>query len=210
MELYYRHRFEGITHFPTLYFFLPLRCFCLIKKNIFSLSNVVFCSVLILTSSLLKCHQSSRANLNRIQGTDEAALFSRESEETTSHSGMDASKSCRFHPSNYQILSQTTEISLNSAQASEYEDAVSGACIVHELLINHSPELKSLLGYIYHCFNNVLLVNIISFAEYGNRESNVFHSFLGLQRSNMESTSREPCDPNYPAPLSGRLLITFP
>ncbi|XP_023553566.1 calmodulin-binding transcription activator 3 isoform X2 [Cucurbita pepo subsp. pepo] len=107
--------------------------------------------------------QSSRANLNRIQGTDEAALFSRESEETTSHSGMDASKSCRFHPSNYQILSQTTEISLNSAQASEYEDAVS---------------------------------------EYGNRESNVFHSFLGLQRSNMESTSREPCDPNYPAPLS--------
>lgn len=107
--------------------------------------------------------QSSRANFNRIQGTDEAALFSRESEETTSHSGMDASKSCRFHPSNYQILSQTTEISLNSAQASEYEDAES---------------------------------------EYGNRESNVFHSFLGLQRSNMESTSREPCDPNYPAPLS--------
>lgn len=146
--------------------------------------------------------QSSRANFNRIQGTDEAALFSRESEETTSHSGMDASKSCRFHPSNYQILSQTTDISLNSTQVSEYEDAESGACIVYELLINHSPELKSLLGYIYHCFNNVLLVNIISFAEYGNRESNVFHSFLGLQRSNKESTSGEPCDPNYPAPLS--------
>ncbi|XP_022984175.1 calmodulin-binding transcription activator 3 isoform X3 [Cucurbita maxima] len=107
--------------------------------------------------------QSSRANFNRIQGTDEAALFSRESEETTSHSGMDASKSCRFHPSNYQILSQTTDISLNSTQVSEYEDAES---------------------------------------EYGNRESNVFHSFLGLQRSNKESTSGEPCDPNYPAPLS--------
>lgn len=105
-------------------------CVCV---YIYCLSNVVICLVLILTMSLLKCHQISRGNFNRNRGTDEAALFSREFEDTKNHPEMGASNSSSFHPSNYKMLSKTAETSLNSAQVSEYEDAESGACIVYEL-----------------------------------------------------------------------------
>lgn len=73
-----------------------------------------------------------------------------------------------------------------------------------------APKLKSFHGYFSYCFYNVLLFNIISFAEYGNRESTVFHSFLGLQQLKMESNSADLCDSKYPISLSGRQLITFP
>lgn len=107
--------------------------------------------------------QISRGNFNRNRGTDEAALFSREFEDTKNHPEMGASNSSSFHPSNYKMLSKTAETSLNSAQVSEYEDAES---------------------------------------EYGNRESTVFHSFLGLQQLKMESNSADLCDSKYPISLS--------
>ncbi|XP_022136635.1 calmodulin-binding transcription activator 3 isoform X3 [Momordica charantia] len=91
--------------------------------------------------------QSSRANLNRNRGTHEAVLVSREFEETTSHSEMDASNSSSFHPSNYQIPSQTTEISLNSAQVSEYEDVESeyssqASTVFHSFLGLQRPRME--------------------------------------------------------------------
>lgn len=53
-----------------------------------------------------------------------------ENEETTPNSEVEASQSSSFHPNSYQLPSQTTDTSLNSAQASEYEDAESGAFVV--------------------------------------------------------------------------------
>ncbi|XP_038904062.1 calmodulin-binding transcription activator 3 isoform X2 [Benincasa hispida] len=90
----------------------------------------------------LNYRYSSRENFKRNRGTDEAALFSREFEDTTSHSEMDVSNSCSFHPSNYKILSQTAEISLNSAQVSEYEDAESEYGYRESTVFHSSPALQ--------------------------------------------------------------------
>lgn len=47
------------------------------------------------------------------------------------HSEMDTSTSSNFHPDVFQVPACTTgTVSMNSAQASEYEDAESGAFIV--------------------------------------------------------------------------------
>ncbi|KAF3441067.1 hypothetical protein FNV43_RR19353 [Rhamnella rubrinervis] len=60
----------------------------------------------------------NRTNFNRIRETEEA--------ETAPNSEIDSSVSSSFPPNNYQVPSQTTDTtSLNSAQASEYEDAES-------------------------------------------------------------------------------------
>jgi hypothetical protein len=50
---------------------------------------------------------------------------------------MDTSVSSRFHPNGYQVPTRTTDTtSMNSAQASEYEDAESGAFFIHFLCIS--------------------------------------------------------------------------
>ncbi|GFY87427.1 signal responsive 1 [Actinidia rufa] len=66
-----------------------------------------------------------RANFNRIKEAEETILNSQESEEIVSNSEVYSSVSSKFNPHNYQVTSQTTDTSLNSTQASEYEDAES-------------------------------------------------------------------------------------
>lgn len=59
-----------------------------------------------------------------------ATPYSQENEETIPNSEVEGSQSSGFHPNSYQMPSQTADTSLNSAQASEYEDAESGAFVV--------------------------------------------------------------------------------
>ncbi|KAM6563826.1 hypothetical protein CsatB_023824 [Cannabis sativa] len=62
--------------------------------------------------------KGNRTHYNRIKGTEEA--------DTAPSSAIDSPASSSIHPNSYQMISQTTDTtSLNSAQASEYEDAES-------------------------------------------------------------------------------------
>lgn len=70
--------------------------------------------------------KGNRTNLNRVRETEEAIPYSQETEDLLPNSEIDSSASCSFHPNNSQVPSQTTDTtSLNSTQASEYEDAES-------------------------------------------------------------------------------------
>lgn len=70
----------------------------------------------------LRLNQGIRTNFNRIRETEDA--------ETAANSEIDSSVSSSLRPNSYQMPSQTTDTSsLNSAQASEYEDAESGAFV---------------------------------------------------------------------------------
>nr|UOV21268.1 calmodulin-binding transcription activator [Corchorus capsularis] len=67
----------------------------------------------------------NRTNFNRVKENEEAIPYSQESEGTIPNSEMESSISSSFHPNNGQLPSQTTDTSLNSVQASDYEDAES-------------------------------------------------------------------------------------
>ncbi|OMO73091.1 IQ motif, EF-hand binding site [Corchorus olitorius] len=69
--------------------------------------------------------KGNRTNFNRVKENEEAIPYSQESEGTIPNSEMESSISSSFHPNNGQIPSQTTDTSLNSVQASDYEDAES-------------------------------------------------------------------------------------
>lgn len=47
----------------------------------------------------------------------------------------ETSLSSSLHPHSYQVPSQTIDTSMNSAQASEYEEAESGIPFVHSLIL---------------------------------------------------------------------------
>lgn len=81
-------------------------------------------------SHIVLCHyrevKGNRTNFNRIKEPGEAIPYSQESEDIVTNSERDSSVSSSFHPNKFQVPSQTTDTtSLNSAQASEYEDAES-------------------------------------------------------------------------------------
>ena len=68
-------------------------------------------------------------NFNRIKETEETIPYFQETEGNNSE--VESSLSSSFHPNNGQIPSQTTDrTSMNSVQASEYEDAESGVFIL--------------------------------------------------------------------------------
>ncbi|KAJ6916966.1 calmodulin-binding transcription activator 3-like isoform X2 [Populus alba x Populus x berolinensis] len=70
--------------------------------------------------------KGTRTNFNRIKEHEECIPYSQETEDTMPGSEMDTSVSSSFHPNGYQVPSRTTDTtSMNSAQASEYEDAES-------------------------------------------------------------------------------------
>ncbi|KAL7192584.1 hypothetical protein ACSBR2_024412 [Camellia fascicularis] len=70
--------------------------------------------------------KGNRANFNRIKEAEEAIPNSQESEEVIPNSEVDSSVSSTFNPYSYQVTSQAADtMSLNSTQASEYEDAES-------------------------------------------------------------------------------------
>ncbi|KAJ6740850.1 CALMODULIN-BINDING TRANSCRIPTION ACTIVATOR CAMTA [Salix purpurea] len=70
--------------------------------------------------------QGTRTNFNRIKEYEEHIPFSQEIEDTIPSSEMDTSVSSGFRPNGYQVPTRTTDTtSMNSAQASEYEDAES-------------------------------------------------------------------------------------
>ncbi|XVE83136.1 hypothetical protein DITRI_Ditri16bG0063300 [Diplodiscus trichospermus] len=70
--------------------------------------------------------KGNRSNFNCIKETEETIPYGQETEGIISNSEVESSLSCSFHPNNGQILSQTTDTtSMNSVQASEYEDAES-------------------------------------------------------------------------------------
>lgn len=70
--------------------------------------------------------KGNRTHFNRIKEVGETIPNSLETEESTPISEVDTSVSSKFHPYNYQVTSQSTDTtSLNSTQASEYEDAES-------------------------------------------------------------------------------------
>ncbi|CAL5365358.1 unnamed protein product [Camellia sinensis] len=71
--------------------------------------------------------KGNRANFSRIKEAEETIHNSQESEEIVPNAEVDSSVSSTFNPYNYQVTSHATDTaSLNSAQASEYEDAESG------------------------------------------------------------------------------------
>ncbi|XP_052195636.1 calmodulin-binding transcription activator 3 isoform X2 [Diospyros lotus] len=70
--------------------------------------------------------KGNRANFNRVKDVEAAIPNSQESEEFVPYSEVDSSISSKFNPYNYQLTSPNTDTtSLNSTQASEYEDAES-------------------------------------------------------------------------------------
>ncbi|KAH9718714.1 calmodulin-binding transcription activator 3 [Citrus sinensis] len=69
--------------------------------------------------------KGNRTNFNRTKVAEGATPYSQENEETIPNSEVEGSQSSGFHPNSYQMPSQTADTSLNSAQASEYEDAES-------------------------------------------------------------------------------------
>ncbi|OMO56135.1 IQ motif, EF-hand binding site [Corchorus capsularis] len=70
--------------------------------------------------------KGNRTNFNRIKENEEAMTYSQDTEGRIPNSEMESSLSSSFHPNNGQISSQTTDsTSLNSVQASDYEDAES-------------------------------------------------------------------------------------
>ncbi|XVF61622.1 hypothetical protein PTKIN_Ptkin08bG0145500 [Pterospermum kingtungense] len=71
--------------------------------------------------------KANRTNLNCIKGTEENIPYHQEIEGNIYNSEVESSMSSNFHPNNNgQILSQTMDTtSMNSVQASEYEDAES-------------------------------------------------------------------------------------
>ncbi|XP_021688105.2 calmodulin-binding transcription activator 3 isoform X2 [Hevea brasiliensis] len=71
--------------------------------------------------------KGNKANFNHVKEHEEAIPYPHEIEDTIPHSEMETSVSSNFHHDNYQVPAQTTDtMSMNSAQASEYEDAESG------------------------------------------------------------------------------------
>ncbi|XP_047325089.1 calmodulin-binding transcription activator 3-like isoform X2 [Impatiens glandulifera] len=73
--------------------------------------------------------KASRANFNRARETEVAIPVSKGNEETVLQSEADSSASSQLYQ-NHQGTSQTTDTSLNSAQASEYEDVESAYGVV--------------------------------------------------------------------------------
>lgn len=99
--------------------------------------------------------QGNRTNYNRIKEHEE-------SEDTMPNSEMDASVSSKFHPNGYQVPTQTMDTtSMNSTQASEYEDAESGAFVIfalHQFLIRKTADVIFFGGCnIDLCLMNVLI-----------------------------------------------------
>ncbi|KAJ6397927.1 hypothetical protein OIU77_018860 [Salix suchowensis] len=74
-----------------------------------------------------KIYDGTRTNFSRIKGYEEPIPYSQETEDTMPNSEMDTSVSSSFHSNGYQVPTRTTDsTSMNSALASEYEDAESG------------------------------------------------------------------------------------
>ncbi|XVF15198.1 hypothetical protein REPUB_Repub09cG0129600 [Reevesia pubescens] len=70
--------------------------------------------------------KGNRTNFNRVKETEETIPHSHETERMIRNSEVESSMSSSFHPNNGQIPSQTMDTtSMNSVQASEYEDAES-------------------------------------------------------------------------------------
>ncbi|XP_022751072.1 calmodulin-binding transcription activator 3-like isoform X2 [Durio zibethinus] len=70
--------------------------------------------------------KGNRTNFNCIKETEETIPYRQETEGIISNSEVESSTSSSLHPNNSQIPSQTTDTtSMNSVQASEYEDAES-------------------------------------------------------------------------------------
>ncbi|KAF5480859.1 hypothetical protein F2P56_001569 [Juglans regia] len=70
--------------------------------------------------------KGNRTNFNRIKETEEAIPYSQETEDILPNSEIDSSGASNFHLNNYRVPSQTTDTtSLNSVQASDYEDTES-------------------------------------------------------------------------------------
>ncbi|KAK2655752.1 hypothetical protein Ddye_008804 [Dipteronia dyeriana] len=70
--------------------------------------------------------KGNRTNYNRTKVTEASTPYSQETEETILNSEIEGSQSSSFHPHSYPVPSQTTDTtSMNSAMASEYEDAES-------------------------------------------------------------------------------------
>ncbi|KAA8540772.1 hypothetical protein F0562_024309 [Nyssa sinensis] len=92
----------------------------------------------------------NRTNFNRIKEIEETIPNSQETEENLFNSEVDSSVSSKYHPYNYRVASQTTDTtSLNSAQASEYEDAESAynhqaSSRFHSFLELQPPEVEQI------------------------------------------------------------------
>uniref|UniRef100_A0A5B6Z4F1 Putative calmodulin-binding transcription activator 3 n=1 Tax=Davidia involucrata TaxID=16924 RepID=A0A5B6Z4F1_DAVIN len=93
--------------------------------------------------------KGNRTNFNRIKETEDTIPNSQETEENVFNSEVDSSVSSKYLPYNYQVASQTTDTSLNSAQASEYEDAESAynhqaSSGFHSFLELQPPEVEKI------------------------------------------------------------------
>lgn len=77
--------------------------------------------------------QGNRTNYNRIREAREVIPNIQETEDDAPNSEVDSNLTSKVHSYDYQVTSQITDTaSLNSVQASEYEDAESGASHIHQ------------------------------------------------------------------------------
>ncbi|KAL5820225.1 hypothetical protein ACOSQ3_022107 [Xanthoceras sorbifolium] len=94
--------------------------------------------------------KGNRTSYNRIKVTEASTPYSQETEETIPNSEIEGSQSSSFHPHNYRMPSQTTDTtSMNSAQASEYEDAESvynnqASSRFHSFIDSQSPVMEKI------------------------------------------------------------------
>ncbi|KDP46823.1 hypothetical protein JCGZ_24032 [Jatropha curcas] len=113
--------------------------------------------------------KGSRTNFNRIKEYENAMTCAQEIEETTLHSEMDTSVSSNFRHDSHQAPAQTTDtISMNSAQASEYEDAESvynqqASSGFHSFLEVQQPETeKTDAGHDHVSFSSTYQENFLA------------------------------------------------
>ena len=76
---------------------------------------------------LAQTNQGIRANFKCVKDNGETLPHAQETDDIMPKTEMDTSFSSGIHPNSYQVPSQTMDTtSMNSAQASEYEEAESG------------------------------------------------------------------------------------
>ncbi|XVF17258.1 hypothetical protein REPUB_Repub10bG0104400 [Reevesia pubescens] len=114
--------------------------------------------VLVHYREVKKICQGNRTNFNRIKETEETIPYSQETEGIIRNSDVESSMSSNFHPNNGPIPSQTMDsVSMNSVQASDYEDAESvfnhqGSSQFHSVLESQRPVLGRIdTGFSYPC-----------------------------------------------------------
>lgn len=157
-------------------------------------------------------HQGNRANFNNVKEHEDTIPCTQEIEDTVPHSEMDTSVSSNFHHDNYQVPAQTADtISMNSAQASEYEDAESGAFTIYLHFLCVSSNIRNCWCILFgeHITLSMMrwLFKLIFVAVYNHQASSGLHLFLEEQQPAREKIDASLRDRHDPVSLSSKVAL---